>query len=81
MGSFAYQAYPIQGLTWLHAMGSDGEALTTAHSWQKPGTRAIPDSAGMGWMNAYLLRAGLMDCACALAAGLLAFQLRFGEPG
>ena len=48
---------------------------------EKPGTRAIPDGAGLSWMSAYLLRLGLVDCACALAAGLLAFQLRFGDPG
>jgi exopolysaccharide biosynthesis polyprenyl glycosylphosphotransferase len=54
-----------------------GDIATT----EKPGTRALPGSAGMDWVSAYLLRLGVMDCACALVAGLLAFQLRFGEPG
>jgi exopolysaccharide biosynthesis polyprenyl glycosylphosphotransferase len=33
------------------------------------------------WASLYLRRARLADSACALAAGLLAFKIRFGGPG
>src|ERR1022692_3066419 len=33
------------------------------------------------WMTAYLRRAAMVDCACALGAGVLAAQLRFGSRG
>ena len=41
--------------------------------------RGAPRSAG--WVSAYIRRAVLADGACALAAGLLAFELRFGGRG
>ncbi len=33
------------------------------------------------WPVSYLRRAAMLDCACALVAGLLAAQIRFGGPG
>lgn len=33
------------------------------------------------WPITYLRRAAMVDCACALGAGLLAAQIRFGGPG
>jgi exopolysaccharide biosynthesis polyprenyl glycosylphosphotransferase len=44
-----------------------------------PGRLAV--SAGArpaSWTTAYLRRAAVVDCGCALAAGLLAFDVRFG---
>jgi exopolysaccharide biosynthesis polyprenyl glycosylphosphotransferase len=35
----------------------------------------------MAWVSAYLRRAAVADCACALAAGLLASQVRFAGQG
>jgi exopolysaccharide biosynthesis polyprenyl glycosylphosphotransferase len=40
---------------------------------------AVPDAAG--WASAYLRRTALADCACALAAGILASQIRFVSQG
>jgi exopolysaccharide biosynthesis polyprenyl glycosylphosphotransferase len=35
----------------------------------------------VNWMSSYLRRAVLVDGACALAAGLAAFEIRFGDQG
>lgn len=43
-------------------------------------TKAVA-SDSMVWTSVYLRRAGLADCLCALAAGLLAFKIRFSGPG
>ena len=43
---------------------------------------ARPTETGRSnWMSAYLRRAAVTDCACALAAGLLATQVRFASQG
>ena len=38
-------------------------------------------SPAAGWTNAYRLRAAILDFLCALAAGLLAYEIRFDSQG
>lgn len=42
---------------------------------------ALPTRTPGRWTRSYLLQAGVLDACCALAAGLLAFQVRFGGGG
>ena len=49
--------------------------------FDRPTRGRIAVSAGArpaSWTTAYLRRAAVVDCGCALAAGLLAFDVRFG---
>jgi exopolysaccharide biosynthesis polyprenyl glycosylphosphotransferase len=50
-----------------------------------PGAQADPVSAGIrgsaAWMRSYLRRLLVADCACALAAGVLAVEIRFVSQG
>jgi exopolysaccharide biosynthesis polyprenyl glycosylphosphotransferase len=49
---------------------------------RRPETRERPAALGTrAWTTAYLRRAAVADGACALAAGLLAAQIRFGGQG
>jgi exopolysaccharide biosynthesis polyprenyl glycosylphosphotransferase len=51
---------------------------------EAPVPEARGRSAALGtkaWTIAYLRRAAMVDCACALTAGLLAAQIRFGYEG
>jgi exopolysaccharide biosynthesis polyprenyl glycosylphosphotransferase len=48
------------------------------HAYRRGVKAAAQDSAS--WMSGYMRWARAIDGACALAAGLLAFQIRFGRP-
>src|ERR1700727_694957 len=49
---------------------------------ERSGARARSVIPGpMTWMSAYLRRAAVADCACALVAGMLASQVRFAGQG
>jgi len=53
--------------------------VNTVHRPQAPGG-AVPRIT-KAWTTAYLRQAAIVDGACALGAGLLAAQIRFGSPG
>ena len=52
-----------------------GHAVIPSRHVEPPGLLASRDPAR--WMRAYLRRAVVVDCCCALAAGLLASRIRF----
>src|ERR1035438_251034 len=65
-----------------NSMGGMNIASNAAEIDERPEQLWDPAAPGKrDWTTAYLRQAGLADCACALAAGLLAAQIRFGGQG
>jgi exopolysaccharide biosynthesis polyprenyl glycosylphosphotransferase len=59
-------------------MSATGDTIATKRGAAYAGTA---ESAAAGWASTYRRRTAAADCACALAAGLLAAGLRFASKG
>jgi exopolysaccharide biosynthesis polyprenyl glycosylphosphotransferase len=60
-------------------MGATGTRLKPDYLSEARGRSSAPGTRA--WTKSYLRRAAFADCACALAAGALATEIRFGNQG